>query len=530
MIGYHITPSGIYSSDGDVRTEPPYLEWLLNHHPGEPKIFYDLDGSVAGLCRLIGLAREEGEKLAKNKKVTLLPYKLTYYPRIFFAIDKGYGPGRLFENYMSAGQYIDTHFNDDTGPDEALQKAKTAQETGELALKTFDNIGINMSRAFSPVNAFLKQYDLHIPTIHDIPEEAQEAAEYAYDTIKGNWLEAWERGFWTEAYDYDISGAYASEMANLLHIGRGRWMRSLEAPDEAVYGFGRGWLTTGADFHPFLFRDKYNRNVGELTLTPVGSREETLTLQKIRFLKEYGLGKWRSAGGWWWIPQGQQYEVLKGPIMHLWNKRSASENMERAILKRIMAGIWGKMLEVKGPADQQVFGDYFNPVYGSIVENNIQIKVAKACLDNKITPLQIAVDGIISDQKLQIDEGPGLGQWRLSHKGKCIIVSCGVVGFEGKEGAEEFSLKYEWLESAIKKNPRRKEYVMRKWAPLTLARAINTEWQQLGDIQEVTRTIYIKEDSKRMWMDYPKNGGDLLKRKFKSAPWECSMLNIGGVE
>jgi hypothetical protein len=528
MIGYHITTSGIYCSNGTVRKEAPYLEWLLEDHPEEPKIFYDMDSSVASLMKLIDLSRDEGEKLATKKKVTLTPYKITYYPRIFFAIDKGFGIGHLFVNYMNAGQYIDTHFQKNESPDEALQKAKTAKETGDRVMKAFDNIGINMSRAFSPVNAFLKQYDLHIPTVDNIPEEAQEAAEYAYDTVKGNWLEAWQRGYWPEAYDYDISGAYASEMAKLLHIGRGRWVKSLEPPAEAVYGFGRGWLTTAAEFHPFLFRDKDNRNIGELTLTPIGSREDTLTLEKIRFLREYGLGKWVSAGGWWWIPLGQQFEFLKGPINHLWSKRNEAESMERSILKRVMAGIWGKMLEVKGPADQREFGEYFNPIYGSIVENNIQIKDAKVCLENKIIPLQLAVDGIITDKKLKLDEGPGLGQWRLSHKGKCIIVSCGVVGFEGKDGAEEFSLKYEWLEAAIKKNPRKKEYAMTKYSPLTLTKALNSEWTKLGEIEEVTRRIYIKEDSKRMWMDTPKNGGDLLKRKFTSAPWECSMLNIGG--
>lgn len=529
MIGYHITPGGIHCSDGAVRTEPPYLEWLLEHRRGEPKILYDLDGSVAGLCRLIGLTHDEGQTLARDRELRLDAYRLKYFPDSFFSIDKGEHEGHLYANFMNAGRYAEPRYTGAEGPDEALQKARDAQAVGDQIAAVYKELRLGTDKITSPISAFLKQYNLNIPLAADIPDEAIKVVNMAYTSVKGNWLEAWYKGYWPEAYDYDISGAYPSELAKLLDIRRGKWVTSPRPPGAAVYGFAYGSITTSREFHPFLFRDKNNRNI-DLTITPAGTWPDTLPIEKIRLIKEYpDLGKWAPELGWWWIPQGPQFELFKGPVNFLWNKRPAAPGVGREVVKQTLSGIWGKMLETHiNSGGYMKFGNYFNPIYGSIVENAIQVKDVRVCLENNIIPLHIAVDGLITDRELKLDTGAGMGQWRLSHKGQCIIASAGIVAFEGKPGAEAFSLTFDWLYDAIKKNPRKREYKMTKYSPLTLARALNTGWDRLGEIEEVTRSIYIKEDSKRMWMDTPKNGGDLLKRTFISAPWECSMLGIGG--
>ena len=89
------------------------MDWLLEEPPG-PKMFYDLDASVAALLRLLNLERHKCEKLAKYEKLTLAPYKLTYYPSKFLGVDKGYGPGHPFINLSNSGTYADTHFSNDT--------------------------------------------------------------------------------------------------------------------------------------------------------------------------------------------------------------------------------------------------------------------------------------------------------------------------------------------------------------------------------------------------------------------------------
>ena len=65
------------------------------------------------------------------------------------------------------------------------------------------------------------------------------------------------------------------------------------------------------------------------------------------------------------------------------------------------------------------------------MESNVACKVFISC-KLTVVPLHVAVDGIVTDRPLQLNISNKLGDWRLSHKGKCIIINAGTVGFEGK--------------------------------------------------------------------------------------------------
>lgn len=521
VVGYHITSKCIANSKGYCADEPPWLGWLVEDCPGETKVFYDLDASVAALMRLIELERHEAERLLAQKKLYIQPYRLTYYPGKFFSVDKGYGPDHPFCNFTNAGQYTDTHHEQSKPLHEeapyAIGKAREAARIAEEVMAALQRLGLPTG-APSPIAAFEKAHlaKMNIPTIDDMPEEA---GEIAYECVKGNWLEAWQLGYWETAYDYDLNGAYASELMNLLDIRRGHWDRRTVEPEGAVYGFARGRITVWAEFHPFVMPA-----IEDMSYTPVGSWDTSLTMQQIDFLHNRGLGKFEVSDAWWWIPDDEPRYPLRGPIRWLWDKRKDTQGLDNTIVKRILAGIWGRFLEVRGTEKEPEFGPYFNPVYGAIVEANTAIKVAATCLSNGIVPLHVAVDGMVTDRQPPIESCDELGAWRLSHVGQCIIASSGVVAFEGKQGAEEFSLRFSWLHEQMKKKPRSKEYRMGKWSPCSVARAVNTDFSKLGLVEEVTRAVRVGEDPKRMWKDHPKNGGDLLSRRFESAPWEAGMV------
>lgn len=523
MIGYHITTECIANSKGDIcqgaEDRYGYLDWLLEDHlEEEPRVFYDLDAAVAALLKLMGFRKHDAERLLQNTKWYSAPYRLTYYPGRFFSIDRGFGPTHPYVNFSNMGQYTDVHFEPDPSPQYAIKKAREAEEVGQGVARAFKRLGLDDKRLTSPIGAFDRSHvkAMDIPTLDDMPIEA---AEIAYGCVKGNWLEAYQLGYWRKAYDYDISGAYGSELAKLLDIRRGRWVNAPNRPQEAVYGFAKGNITCWADFHPFLL------NVSEdMTYTPVGTWWTCLTMQEIDFLEKYNLGSFDIKDAWWWIPEGKQWEILKGVIKWLWEKRQDTEEIDNKVVKRIMAGIWGRMLEVRGTEAEPEFGPHVNPVYGAIVEANNRLRVAETCMEQGIVPLHVAVDGAITDRPLPIEGSGQLGEWRLSHVGQCIIASSGVVAFEGKAGAEEFSLRFSWLEEQMRKKPGAKEYEMRKYSPCSLARALNTGFEKLGLIEEITRSVAIGGEAKRMWKQHPRNGGDLLKRKFKSAPWEHGVI------
>jgi len=527
MTAYYIDNTGIYCNDGRVITKPDVgnggeylLTWLLNDKPKENKLFYDLDACVASLLQLCVGEGAMRELYEKERTFVSGGIKITYFPTRFFALD-----GRnSFVNFGNMIRYkSDTHYSPADTVEDKINKAKEAETIARSASDILGQLGLDRQRIISPVGALLDKFiwSLRPPTVDDIPEEA---GELAYETVKGNWLEGYKIGSWEEAWDYDLNSAYGSVLACLVDTrpSHGKWVKSNEPPKNAFYGFAEGMLEVTAPFHPFIVKQDE-----EFTYTPIGSHLDTLPKNMIDLLYKHKLGTIDIKKGWWWVPTDGKplYEPLKGVITHLQKIRSESDGLKKAILRQMIAGIWGRMLEIR----KEKMGDLFNPVWGSIVENEIKCQVTDTCLSNNITPLLVAVDGVITDKPLPIESSLEMGKWRLSHKGKCIIVSSGVVGFEGKQGAEEFALSYEWLHDQLTSNPKKSEYVMEKYSPLTLAKAIQTDHlDKLGELQEAHRVIRIGKDYKRLWNKYPEHGGDILRNKYESMPIDSIMAT--GIE
>ena len=254
MIGYHID-NKLACATGEVfDSDQDWLETLLNHEPLEAKIFYDLDYSVAALLHHERVTAEQGKKLQDTHKLHLNSgYRLGYYPGKVFTIDYGYGAGKGYTYFYNAKQYIDVHHDFDDTVKYAVNSAGIAQKIGDSILASYDTLGFTSQSLTSPIKAFEKSHLYpDIATVDDIP---QEVGEFAYGSIKGNWVECYKLGSWDMAYDYDITGAYASELATLLEIRDGHWIHSKSIPDNrdtAPYGFAKGIISIDAPFHPFI--------------------------------------------------------------------------------------------------------------------------------------------------------------------------------------------------------------------------------------------------------------------------------------
>lgn len=515
MTSYFIDNRGLYSSDGRTLLNPKdtaLLDWMLSDNPRENKLLYDLDACVASIIQFC-LNEAQAKELYEKEKVTINGYKITYFPTRFFAIDGKNG----FVNFGNMLRYkSDVHYSPDDTIEDKISKANEAETIARATRAILKDIGLDPQRIISPVAAVVDKYvwSLRPPTVDDMPEEV---GELAYQTIKGNHLEAYQLGYWDEAWDYDINSAYGSVLTRLLDTRRGTWVNDTVIPQNAVYGFAEGLLNITAPFHPFLIKQSE-----EYTYTPIGSRVDQLTKEQIDLLYKHQLGTFDIQKGWWWIPleTKPRYEPLRGIITHIHNIRSNSEGLKRVILRQMIAGIWGRMVEIRKGS----LGKLFNPVWGSIVENDIKCQVCDTCLSAGIMPLLVAVDGVITDRSLPIQDSLAMGGWRLSHKGKCIIASSGVVGFEGKEGAEEFALRFEWLYGQLSQHPEQTEYTMTKYSPMTLAKAIQSNnFGKLGELRGSNRTITIGKDYKRLWKSFPKTGGELLANRYESTPIDAVM-------
>jgi len=411
----------------------------------------------------------------------------------------------------------------------AQSQAKEAKKVGLSVLEAYRKIGITKDTLTSPIKAFIKSnlYPV-IPTVDQIPAEA---GEFAYGCVRGNWVESFKIGGFPMAFDADINGAYAYELSQLLDLRRGHWVSSPAYQLEATYGFCRGILNITAPFHPFIVGE------GEMKYTPTGNLgEQYITKQEWDFILQYNIGDFDCQEAWWWVPNPgqQQYQIFKGIVNRLWSLRQNADPLTGKILKRVTSGIWGSLGQTMGSGDKLQFGERFNPIYHTLVESNCRLAVARTVLDNNLYAeghlINIAVDGIVCSAPLPVDENGKLGGWRLSHKGKAIVVSSGIVGIQGKDHTEDFAITYDKLYSMITAEPKARVYRMSKVSPITLGKALaGDRWDELGNLETVIRIISVKEEGKRLYTKVPQCGGDLLTNIYSSEPWDVSVIRKPGL-
>ena len=526
MIGYYITHNGITDSNGNT-CQSDFLAWLLKENTKEDGVFPNLDYAVACLLHLIKATKPQGQLLLKNHHQVFIddnnrPFTLSYYQGKTFSIDFGHYKNHCWRTFYNMEQYKDFHFSNDNSIEYAISQAKEAKQVGEQVLKAYQDIGITSNSLTSPIKAFIKS-NLYppIPTVDDIPEDA---GLIAYQCLHGNFVETYQIGHFDNVFDYDLNGAYGHELTKLYDIRRGYWTHCPDEPPRAVYGFCKGILNIKAPFHSFLVHN------GESQYTPTGTWEGYITKAEWNFLNEYHLGTFQSQDAWWWSPRDiHQYQPFLGIINRLWHLRQDSTPMTNKILKRIITGIWGLTGQTTMDNDILEFGQYFNPVYHALVESNCRLKVAKTVLDNNLFPehlINIAVDGIVTTKAIPAENNNTIGEWRLTHRGKGLAISSGIVGIENKGGDEDFAITYDKLISLIKENPLAEEYTMTKLSPVTLARAINSDrWDDLGKLETTTRTITVQGENKRLYLDMPTNGESLLNNTYQSSPMDISLIN-----
>jgi len=516
IIGIHVTSEGIATSQGDKITTPPFLDYLLECYSNYQKVFYDLDASVAGLCSLLQLTKEQCQKLIKGK-LYISGYHLTYFPRYYFAIDYGAWQGHpsvSFANMNQAG-YLTAQYSEDNSIEDAIAKAKEAEDTAMRVYKAFETLGLDTTSISSPIASLLKKQQFDWPTEEDCPEEA---SKMAWEAIKGHWFEIYGQGLFQNCFSYDINGSYAFELSKLPDIRRGQWIESQIPPDNALLGITKGILETDAEFHPFLVK------IGKNNYTPTGKMPNILSLQEIQFLKKWQLGTFDIERGYFWIPADTIHNPYKGILLWLWSKKQSSQDQTiRDIITRLYAGLWGKTSQYL--PDTGEFSDMFNPIINYTVEANSRLHVAETCLENKAIPLAIVGDGFITDKELSINLSNELGGWKLSKQGQCLITGSGAIAFQSDKPPKGLALHFDTLLEQMKAKPKAKQYPRIKYSPVTLAVALQHDFNELGKVKKVERNLFVGDDNKRIYLERPKNGENLISGKiWQSLPWNYKVL------
>ena len=521
IIGYHAfvdeTHGFICDSEGEKQSEAPFLSWLLRDYLEENiKVCYDLDAFASCLFKLIQMTREEAVRLLEREKLRFDDYDITYFPGRYLSISKGFSKARPFVSFCDMSRYIEPVNH---SPDDIQEKAVLARGTAIAISKSLAEIGggvdvTGIGSITKAIKPLLRR--LSIPTHLDVP---QPVVQMALDNIKGNWVEAFKVGYVKEAYDLDMSGAFASFLADLPDIRRGEWIQSKDIPEKAMLGFASGQVTRRSNFSPLLYRN------GEALYGITATWHDVLNLDQIRFIQKWGADDFVIDNGWWWIPNGEIKYPYKGIVNWLWGKRQQSEGLTKDIIKRMMAYLWGQTLADYG----KEFGELYNPVYGAMVESRCSLKVADFVLSNELEEhlCHVAVDGAMFDCPVTLSNEQGLGKWRVSYKAQAIIVNSGFVFVEGKAGLQEFAHSFEWLKPMLDADPDLSSYKREKYTVCSLAQAVlQNKMDKLGYLQLVNENIDIGRETKRFYLQMPQTGRELMQGTYKSRPLTLDMVKM----
>jgi hypothetical protein len=544
IIGFHLVKGITACSSGETvvgSDRKPHLELLLKYnYPQYTCVFYHMDSALSIIVgHLYKLKEEQVKKLLDDGSLKGSQTEIRYIPGKFASIRNGSQFRSPLSMYSDMGQFnADTSFENNETVDMVLAKAKSAADLGEKTVSAAKKLDIDANVLTSPIRIFEKVYlgkydekgnpkpkGIDLPTTDDYPEEFRlDLAYLAYECTHGGWVESFWKGMFPNSADYDISSAYSHEESELLDIRFGDWIHTKEYQKDAQYGFCKVDLKMTASFHPIL----YNTDV-ENHYTPIGFYEDyAIQKQELDIIDEYKLGTYEIKDGYWWTCK-RPIKPLSYPIKWLSTLKSEYEGFDKEFVKRILNGMWGILLQKK--RGNQV-GEHFNPVWGAIVEANCRLDVFRFCmkaLEEGRKVLHIAVDGVLTDEPVSfvdLSKEKQPGEWRLEANCPSLVISSGCVAIQDKMGKGEFGMDYNWLVEQINKKPKATEYPETKLSPMTLAKCINlNQYDRIGDIEEITKTIDIHSDVKRQYPKEPKNGGELLKGQFESVPLDMGMIH-----
>lgn len=539
IIIYYLQGNILYSSRGN-KFQSPYLEALLSEsNPETIQCFYNLDYAVANLCKLVELTEDEIRKLWINEskgeetgkgRVYIEPYELNYYPKTMFTIDKYVGVkryGNPFCILADMSQYMNTKIEPNLLDGQIFSRLNVAKDIAQQVYESLVKLNLKPKTLTSPIRAYHNDVlrNMNLPTWKDMPEEC---ANYWYQACVGGWVEAFKIGHFEKLWDYDIQSAYPYQMrklANFKNLGAGRWEKVSDfIPDhkDGMLGIFQAFYATESDFHPVIFKDFQGRN-----FTPTGEYPCFLTWNKMEFIKYHKLGEIKVVDGWVWKPNSPVSRPLYRPIEELYKKKNQATGIEREVIKRVMVGIYGKLGETLKYNASTPFGEFFNPCWRAEVENNTHLRVMHFCMQNKIVPVSITTDGVLTDKEINIIPSTKIGEWKLDSVTKGLVFGSGCIALQGKQKEGDFSLNYDELLERIIKDKEIKEITIEKEGFVTIGEAIERNiMDKLGEFEVDKRSIILNNDIKRIYPNEPENFGMLLCSQYDSIGIDISL--VGG--
>lgn len=550
VIGFYISKSHCLCNRTELNKPfnngKEILSWLASFSISKNVLngFWSLDFNVAALLSKLSLSLNQLHSLLETTKLQIGDtYEITYIAGKYFAVREGNNWNDPYAMFFNCDQYAVLALPEDDTEDFAFKAACEAKDIGQEVYETLRLLKIESpSTLISPINAFMKQYGkkkFDFPTLTDIDEIDPDIGRYYWESSCGGWFECLQKGRWLPKnehggglWDYDVKSCYASLLANLPDIRKGKFEFVEGKMTDAPLGVYKCNINITSSFSHVNYKPVVDEKTERCNFTPMGIQEDKcLIKQTIEDILQYKTGTVEIIDGYEWRPEGEIEFIFRPLLNRLYELKESNTGIRRDVIKRIMNALWGQTGGTIPTPEGRRFGDWAMPLYYSTVENHARSKMFRTARNNGIIPVAIQMDGMATTKPLDyLAIGNKMGEWKLVHSNKAAVsINADLCVIEGKSNSAIFGVEYPWIVDEVAKNPDASRYTMTRNSCVTVGKVLQNPrlLGQLGEIVPTSRSIDLNVEFKRVYPEHPQTGRELLSGKiYNSIAPDVSMLEI----
>jgi hypothetical protein len=530
----------IATSEGDVYTPETFLLALFGRKYRN-KIFvaynlkYEISAFLQGLqretlkqLRETGKAEENGYRyeVIANKKLVIRRdrYRVTFYDILQF-----YNTSlrKASETYLSERKY-ESEVNDYTKEyvrknyaairRYCIQDARLAKLLAQKVIHTFEGFGGPVRSLVSTASvswAYFRrkcEYE-HVKWFWD---NTPVLLRYAQEAYRGGKFEITMRGM-AKLYEYDIVSAYPYEIANLKSIQNANVYYNDHYHDDCDYGY----YDVTVYIPPDLF-SPIGRKLHGTVVYPSGIFRTFITLSEYRWLLANNVKHdLHSCVEVFCKDEIYPYreEIHRLADLKDHYKRHGAK-MEYQAVKILMNSLYGKFAQLIPINDRLKAGDSWNPIFASEITARTRIRVTD--MQNKYKDIiAVHTDSVISTKPLDIRTGRALGDWEHTISGRGLMFGCGIYQIGDKSRFRGFTTK-EPLLSLMPTSGN--TWDMSSFRPHSWREVIFRDMplEEINHFVQENKSIDIRLDRKRLWIDDWKDYAEVRNRKSFSMPHLCT--------
>lgn len=403
-----------------------------------------------------------------------------------------------------------------------LSDAVLTKELAEKFIVGLNHMSLYPKKLISCGN-ISEQYVLKnadVPKFKDVPRVVQNMFWLSY---RGGWFDTWRKGYFANAWQYDIKSAYPSVMLNLLDVRKGKWANYLDLKQKL--GVVKVSLSKGDDSFLSI---KSSRQTVSPSIYPEIDMETTIYLTLSEYKEFKKIYDHEVITAFTFIPEELHYPYR--PVvrdLYDYKEGARGDPAKYLVSKQIFNSFYGKTCQKRKEGDVYVVGSLFNPVYASEITAGCRLQMWKAIKRHRKDVVSIMTDGIIFSRDVKLKTGEELGDWSIEQENEdCLVVKTGIYQFGDTKPKRRGLVRMGNLKEALKRSD--KPYISINYTrPRHFKEMlIQKTAENIGVFLPDTKKVNVCSDVKRLWQTNPARASDLLDNQYESIPLPISALSF----